>query len=291
MRPRELKPMANRDSDSFLTPNAFQKIRERVRRETGISLGDDKRPLVVARMGKRLRALNLDGFEAYLAHLQVAPEENQHFINAITTNKTEFFRENHHFEFLDEFMPSVIKAVKRQGRRTVRIWSSACSTGEEPYSIALVVRKHFAGRNDVAVRILATDIDTNCLNAARAGAYSADAIAPVSPEQRKRHFARRGPDYVVKPAIKNMVVFRQLNLVNDPFPFRDPVDVIFCRNVMIYFDTETKRVLVQKFHRALSPVGWMLIGHSESLLQERSLFTVERFAVYRRCDASAATAA
>ncbi len=267
---------------SQLTASVFQLVCEMVRQQTGIHLKDDKRPMVVARLSKRLRALKMDSFEAYVAHLHAVPEERQRFINAFTTNKTEFFRENHHFEFLDEVMPELIEAVKRQGRRTVRIWSSACSTGEEPYTIAMVSRKHFAGRSDVTARILATDIDTNCLKTGGAGVYSAQAVEPVPVEQRQRYFTRRNADYLVKPVIRNMVVFRRLNLVNDPFKFRDPVDVIFCRNVMIYFDNNTRSTVLKKFHKVLSPTGWMLIGHSESLLEEQALFRSERYAIYRR---------
>jgi chemotaxis protein methyltransferase CheR len=233
----------------------------------GITL-KDKEALVTARIGKRLRALNLDSFKDYLAFLNSGTNESEveftEFMNVMTTNLTYFFREPDHFTFMAEIVQDMVAA----GQNKVRIWCAASSTGEEPYTIAMTFLENAAKfRGDC--RILATDIDTNILNTAWKGQYAEGRMKDVNPQLRLRYFNAAGTGankvYTVKDEVKNMITFGQVNLSKPPFPMKGPFDIIFCRNVMIYFDNTVRGRLMKEFERLLRPGGYLMIGHSESM--------------------------
>jgi chemotaxis protein methyltransferase CheR len=250
----------------------------------GIALSESKQNLVYGRLSRRLRALGLESFRDYCKYLDANRGELENFINSISTNHTKFFREAHHFDhFRTHIAAPFARAASRRSGGRLRAWSAGCSTGEEPYSIALVLRReigNFAG-NDV--RILATDIDTAVLMKAAAGEFAQSAIEEVPGEYR--NFIVRSADASEKvtfdPQLKSLIVFRRLNLM-EAWPFKGLFDAIFCRNVMIYFDAPTKATLVEKFTRHLKPGGFLYIGHSESLLDEHPGLQMVGRTTYRR---------
>ena len=251
-----------------LSDAEFEKLRDLVFKVSGISLAETKKELVVSRFTKRVKALKLQNFSEYY-DLLVSPSgfsELQNFINSITTNKTDFFREAHHFDFLvNTFIPQVISS----GRRIVRIWSAACSTGEEPYTIAMVMAKHLVEPYNIPVKILATDIDTNVLKTAVRGVYESGVLNTVPEEYMKKYFLRGKGDslglFKIKDDIKQMVTFKQLNFIAPEYPVTSTFDIIFCRNVIIYFNPETKRMVVNRLFRYLNDGGYIMMGHSETL--------------------------
>ena len=250
-----------------LTERNFRAIAERVHAATGIVLGESKHELVYGRLARRLRALGYTSFSEYLDHLD-GPDgvaEQAALVNAITTNLTGFFREPHHFHaLLNEVLPPLVRAPP-PGRR-LRIWSAGCSSGEEPYSIAMTVQQAVGDLARWDARILATDIDTNMIATASAGRYDADKAAPVPPALRQRFVAPVGAELVeMAEALKALIWFKPLNLL-EPWPMRGPFDAVFCRNVVIYFDRPTQRILFNRFADLLRPDGWLFIGHSESLI-------------------------
>ena len=251
-----------------LSDEEFTKLRDLVYKISGISLSETKRELVISRFSRRLKALRLKSFSDY-HNLLISPSgftEVQNFINSITTNKTDFFREAHHFDFL---VSKIIPMLISKKKRVVKIWSAACSTGEEPYTIAMVMAKHFVEKYDIPVKILATDIDTNVLTVASKGVYDSSIISVLPEEYMKKYFLRGKDDssglYKVKENIRKMVTFKQLNFVATEYPITTTFDVIFCRNVIINFNPETKRRVVNKLYRYLNPGGHIMMGHSETL--------------------------
>lgn len=264
-----------------LTDEEFERFRLLVYEETGIHLRPSKRDLLVARLFQRLRQLGLESFTHYYNFLRAdrSGRERMLFINRITTNKTSFFREPQHFEFLRR---EVIGAARH---RRLRLWSAACSSGEEPYSIAITAREEETETDPWDVRILASDIDTEVLEQAQAGVYVCEALADV-PEYRQRlHFLKGYGDceglVQVRPEVRRMVEFRRINLIAPDWPLPGPLDVIFCRNVLIYFDAPTQRRIVARLVRALKPEGYLFVGHSESLHSMRDLVVCAGQAVYR----------
>jgi chemotaxis protein methyltransferase CheR len=239
--------------------------------QAGIVLSDSKRNLVYGRLSRRLRALGLNSFRDYREYLadKAGKDEMEHFINAISTNLTKFFRESHHFDhFRDHVAVPFSRSAHGPRGQRLRVWSAGCSSGEEPYTIAAVLRHAIPSIARYDVRILATDIDTNILAKAASGEYSLDALAEV-PATYRESFRRvdngKTPMVVVSEDLRTLIAFRQLNLIG-PWPFRGMFDAIFCRNVMIYFDNATKQTLVDRFTAQIRPGGWLYIGHSESLL-------------------------
>lgn len=259
----------------------FQRIRALIRDRAGIELGDAKRVLCQTRLSRRLRALGLTDYRAYLAVLD-DPDAQEHveLVNALTTNVTSFFRELHHFELLaSQVLPPLIA----HGHR-VRLWSAGCSSGEEAWSLAMVVHDVLGDRG-ADVKILATDIDTDVLARARAGVYTDDQIAPVTVARRKRYLARgtganRGL-WRVRDALRGLVRFNRLNLF-DPWPMRGAFDVVACRNVIIYFDVPNKQRLLRRFRDQLHPGGYLLLGHSESMPVGVDGFTACGRTAYRK---------
>jgi chemotaxis protein methyltransferase CheR len=251
------------------TDRDFKDIANLVYNACGIVLGDHKREMVYSRLARRIRALKLNDFKAYLAYLDThKDQEFDAFINAITTNLTSFFREVHHFEFIkSELIPNLIKANKDTKR--VRIWSAGCSTGEEPYSLAMTLNNAFPSNWDV--KILATDLDSNVLEKAQKGVYTAANVNGLDATHLKRWFlkSKDGEHYKVKDTLRERVSFKRLNLLQD-WPMKGPFDLILCRNVVIYFDKETKDHLFKRYANILSDHGYLFLGHSESMGKEHS---------------------
>jgi chemotaxis protein methyltransferase CheR len=254
--------------------------------DAGIYLNDSKASLVYSRLSKHIRALGLKGFREYCA-LVASPEgaaARREMLSHLTTNFTRFFRENHHFEHLrDEVLPHLIARAKAGGR--VRIWSAACSDGQEPYSIALTVLSLFPNAADYDFRILATDIDPKILAQARAGIYDDNAVETVSPAVRKQFFhdvdvgGRR--KFQVDDRLKKLITFNELNLMAQ-WPFKGQFDVIFCRNVVIYFDEPTQMKIWSRFATLLPEGGYLYIGHSERVSGEaKNLFENVGITTYR----------
>lgn len=269
--------------DYLLGDGQFEYLRKLVGEHAGISLSDAKRELVHGRLSRRIRALRLGGFDDYCALLRDRPEEEMgEFINAITTNLTAFFREMHHFEFLQETV--VPEWMKRQGSSPrARLWSAGCSTGEEPYSIAMSLHAALGGRTE-NLAILATDIDTNVLTTARAGIYGEERTDAFPPEYRRYLLRGTGSNSAmvrVKPEIGALIRFGQLNLM-ERWPVKGPLDVVFCRNVVIYFNKDTQRRLFARLADVIAPGGYLVIGHSETLYNICDRFELVGRTVYRR---------
>lgn len=258
--------LAVRQSREFTLSDAeYRSIRDRVYDLAGIKLGDQKQDLVYSRLTKRLRLLGLADFTSYLRLID-SPEgkdEIEFMLNALTTNLTSFFREGHHFEHMKSVALQSCLDKQNNFDRHLRIWSSACSTGEEPYSIAMTLLESNIDLSSVDARVLATDINTDVLNQASKGRYSAT-IAAKCPPSCSAHF-QAGPDgnSEMTSVVKDLITFRQLNLLGK-WPMKRQFDIIFCRNVLIYFDNKTKTQLVNRFVDALKPEGWLYLGHSES---------------------------
>ena len=244
----------------------FDRFREIVLDLSGISLGEQKEALVSARVGKRMRVLNITTHEAYIDYIaeDSSGQELVHLIDAISTNVTSFFRENDHFTFLTD----IIKKWHAEGQRRFRVWSAASSTGEEPYSLAITLLEALDPRS-VDMRILATDISTRVLEMCRIGRYGKERMKTVPAAVRDRYFDRISDNgqtlYSAKKALRDITLFRRLNLSTPPFPMKGPLDVVFCRNVMIYFDTDVRTKLLTDVHRLLRPGGYLMVGHAESL--------------------------
>lgn len=267
----------------------FAAISKLIKEKTGINLSEKKRDLVVSRLARRLRQLDLDGFSSYLALLDRDKQGSEliEFINSITTNKTDFFREKHHFDFLtNEIFPQILQDGAKRVQRTIRIWSAACSSGEEPYSIAMTAAEFFRDKPDWKVKILATDLDTNMLTKAQQGVYAAGLLDPVPKQMKQKYFDAikdpGEPRYQVKPGLRKMVTFKKFNLMTPRYPSRILFEFIFCRNVMIYFDPQDKIDILTKLHSVLIPDGHIFVGHSESLMMVRHLFKYAGTTIYSK---------
>ncbi|MCL1038855.1 protein-glutamate O-methyltransferase CheR [Shewanella submarina] len=259
-----------------MTSADFRFIRELAYRQTGIVLPERKQHMVYSRLCRRLRALRLATFKEYCQYLLDTPDELGQFINALTTNLTSFFREKHHFDYLKN---TLVTSWQQQQKRRIRIWSSACSTGEEPYSIAMSVASLFGNAN-CDTKILATDLDTNVLQKAQAGVYPMDALENIPNEYQEKFLMRSGSQIKIKDKLQQHIHFKQLNLLND-WPMQGKFDVIFCRNVLIYFDNETKTQIINKFRRFLADDGALFIGHSETLHQISDDFSLIGHTIYK----------
>src|SRR3954469_10628832 len=268
------------DEHEFSFTNAdFERARKLIHEHAGISLADSKRQLVYSRVGRRLRALGLDSFEAYFSALEDNPQEWEAFTNALTTNLTSFFREEHHFPILAQHL-----RASAQGRTApLTLWCTACSTGEEPYTMAITAAEAF-GTLTPPVRILASDVDTNVLAKAQGGVYEMDRLEKMSPERLRKYFLKgRGANAgqaKVRPELMALITFRQLNLLHPSWPVRGPLDAIFCRNVMIYFDKPTQYGILKKFAPLLGEQGLLFAGHSESFHHATDLVRLKGKTVY-----------
>lgn len=254
-------PALTVNSEFLFTDSDFSRIRTLIHRRAGIALGEQKRQMVYSRLSRRLRELRLPEFSAYLELLEASRDgdEWQAFINSLTTNLTSFFREAHHFP--------VLAAHVRKSKQPVTIWCAAASTGEEPYSIAITLIEALGERASTA-RVIATDIDTAVLAKASAGVFTLEQVNRLSTERLRRFFNKgtggNAGKVRVRPEVAAMVKFSRLNLLDPSWPVKEPVDAIFCRNVMIYFDKPTQKKVLDRFAPLLKPEGLLFAGHSEN---------------------------
>jgi chemotaxis protein methyltransferase CheR len=259
------------------TVRDFERVRAMIYKRAGIALADSKQELVYSRLARRLRATGLTSFAVYLDDLESRGDvdEWEAFTNALTTNLTSFFREAHHFPILAEHAKKL--------KDPINVWCSASSTGEEPYSIAITLCEAF-GTLTPPVQIIATDIDTNVLSTAQQGIYSSDKLDKLSPERAKRFFLRGKGEQSgmirVRPELRQMITFKQLNLLSQDWPVSGPFDVIFCRNVMIYFDKPTQGKILSRFAPLMKPDGLLFAGHSENFLYVSDAFKLRGKTVY-----------
>lgn len=269
--------------DYNLSDEDFSRLRDIIYREAGIKLNDLKKVLMQSRLIKRLRDLKLDNFTDYYDYLvSHYDDEKINFINAITTNKTDFFRENDHFEYMKNV---ILPGIDKKGLKELRIWSAGCSTGEEPYTIAMTVFDYYARKQMPELLLLATDIDTQVLQKGIAGKYAEDRLADIDERIIKTYFTSDGAtpcSYTINDFIKSKVYFRRLNLLQDDYPMKKKFDIIFCRNVIIYFDRETQARLFNNFYRYLKDDGYLLIGHSENITSITDRFTLTGRTIYRK---------
>lgn len=264
-----------------LSQSQFEKISSVVYNLCGINLHLGKEVLVKARLAKRLRLLGLNNFNEYIDYLEQdsSGQELSLMIDSLTTNKTSFFREPQHFDYLKQH---ILPAVRAKSNK-LRIWSAGCSSGEEPYTLAIVIKETFSDADNMDIRILATDISTKVLGIAKEGIYSQDVLRDVAPELVSKYFtcikANGNSTYKVNDDIKSLVCFARLNLM-DEWPMKGPFDAIFCRNVMIYFDKPTQQELVRRYWELLAPEGHLFVGHSESLTASSHQFKYVQPAAY-----------
>ena len=269
-----------------LTDKEFAQFQSLIYQQVGISLDAPKITLLVSRLGKRLRELELTSYQAYYDCIsgEGGEEELTQLLDLISTNKTDFFREPIHFDFLRE---QVIPEV--QDTRKLRVWSSASSSGEEPYTIAMTLCDAIPARNQWDIKILASDISTRVLSKAASGIYEEERVGQLPQDLVRRHFLRgkgaQAGKLKIRPNLDQMITFRRINLMDPSFPIRTPLDVIFCRNVMIYFDRLTQTTLIEKVYRYLRPGGYLFIGHSESLQWIDHQFTYLRPTIYQKLKA------
>jgi len=267
------------------TDKDFKFIKNLVSAKTGIVLSDAKRSMVYSRLARRLRALSIESFSNYCDFLKTENEDELiNFVNAITTNLTSFFREKHHFDYIAKtLIPHWLKT--RNNERRIRIWSAGCSTGEEPYSIAITLQEHFPNIDDWDVKILATDLDTNVVATAKSGIYSEERIEGL-PKSMVRDWFKKGSDSFagkvkVSPILQEMITYNQLNLLQE-WPFKGGFDLIFCRNVVIYFNKDTQRVLADRYADMLKNDGTLFLGHSETLFKVSDRFSLVGNTVYNK---------
>lgn len=264
-----------------MTETDYRFISQTVYDECGIVLTEQKKDMVYSRLARRIRALKLPNFSRYIEYLENNKDkEFVEFINAITTNLTSFFREPHHFDFLKQ---TILPEMKRNHQldRRVRIWSAGCSTGMEPYTIAMTMANAFPKGWDF--KILATDLDTNVLATAKEGIYQGQSVTGINDEILANHFLhdKEGERYKVKDRLRKMITFKQLNLL-EPWPMKGEFDVIFCRNVVIYFDLETKNKLFERYAQLLRPNGYLILGHSETMSRDVTMFKSLGRTIYQK---------
>jgi chemotaxis protein methyltransferase CheR len=258
----------------------FHALAALVREESGIMLPPAKANLVYSRLSKRLREKGLSNFGDYCGLVERSPEERQALIAAMTTNVTRFFRESHHFDHLAQsVLPRLVETARKGGK--VRIWSSACSSGEEPYSIALTLLNAMPDAASRDVLVLASDLDPNMVAAGKAGMYPAARLADIPKNLQGRNIEDHGAHFRFAEGVRALVRFRQLNLLKD-WPMKGPFDVIFCRNVMIYFDQPTQDAIWTRFAALLPPGGHLYIGHSERIASAQ--FSLAAQTAYRRAE-------
>jgi len=265
-----VKKIADEREFSF-SNKEFDLLRRVVRSQTGIVLSDQKKEMVYGRLARRIREIGLTDFGQYcdLIEGRDGSSEVEKLVNAITTNLTKFFREEHHFKHLAKYLESIsLDASRRAKNNKIRIWSAGCSSGEEPYSIAMTVFDNISNVAAWDIKILATDLDTNMLHTGKTAEYKSESEESVPSIYHKRMFTsskRDSKTRIVASNLRNLVTFKQLNLLHK-WPLRQKYDVIFCRNVLIYFDSETKTDLVKRYIDQLAVGGILYLGHSESLL-------------------------
>ena len=271
------------ERDFNFSEKDFKYIRDLIMDHTGIVLADHKVDMVYGRLTRRLRELNLESFDSYLSTLEHDEQELVHFVNALTTNLTAFFREPHHFEFLaSKLLP---KILKNKASKRLRIWSAGCSSGEEPYTIAMTVRSIIPANSGWDVKILATDLDTNMVEKGSKGIYTEERVTGLSSQNMKKWVKKGKGDTAgmvkMDARLREMITFKQLNLMHQ-WPMKGPFDLIFCRNVVIYFNKETQAVLFDRYADMLVDDGHLFIGHSESMYKICDRFKLLGQTIYKR---------
>ncbi|MFZ5805919.1 MAG: CheR family methyltransferase [Verrucomicrobiota bacterium] len=274
---------------NYITDRDYRFICDLVYEFSRISLGDNKKELVTARLGKRLRALNLKSFAEYRQYLESdnSEEELVHLVDCISTNHTHFFREIKHFDFLRErALPDFCLRFGEKGQRHFYAWSAACSSGDEPYSMAISLAEFFTGKAGYDWRIEATDISTKVLKTAQTAVYPKERVQEVQRDLLRRYFQKGVHDwdgyFRVKKTLRDRIYFSNLNLLQYPYPFHEPFHVIFCRNVMIYFDRPTQEELINQLHHHLHIGGFLMIGHAESLTGIRHPYRMIKPSIYQK---------
>ena len=263
----------------FVWTNAdFARVQALIYQRAGISLHDGKHAMVYSRLSRRLRDTGHTSFREYLSWLEAHDgPEWQEFVNALTTNLTAFFREQHHFEIFESHLRSKPSA-------NWRVWCNAASTGEEPYSIVITALEALGA--NASFKLTASDIDSRVLATAAQGVYRLDGVKGLSPERLQKFFlkGKGGNAGMVrtKPELRRAIDFMSVNLIRDDWPFKEPFDVVFCRNVMIYFDAPTQRRVLERIHRVLKPGGMLFVGHAENFSESKDLFTLRGKTVYER---------
>lgn len=280
------RPIPTRDNTERMTPNSeidqktFQEFADLIYDKAGIQLGPHKQALVTSRLAKRMRKLGIQDFRSYYEHIRQDKTENElvELLDAISTNVTQFYRESRHFEILKE----LAQKWEQSGQQRFRIWCAAASSGEEPYTIAITLMESLQNTRDA--KILATDISTQVLEKARQGIYEKKRLQKVPQQMIGRYFRKvqggSEESYQVDDPLRSMIQFKRLNLATPPFPMRGPLDAIFCRNVMIYFDNTVRKHLLDEMYRLLKPGGYLMVGHAESLSGMLSHFRSVEPSVY-----------
>jgi chemotaxis protein methyltransferase CheR len=264
----------------FVWTNAdFEHVQKLIYQRAGISLHDGKHAMVYSRLSRRLRETGHQSFKEYLRWLESTDgPEWQEFVNALTTNLTSFFREGHHFQILSDYLKA------ERFASGCKIWCSAASTGEEPYSIAMTAIEALGSSKSFS--LAASDIDSKVLHTASQGIYRSESLKGVDPGRLQRFFLRGKAANAgmarVKPELREKIDFLIVNLIRNDWPFRDAFDVVFCRNVMIYFDAETQRQVLERIHKVMKPGGLLFVGHAENFSDSRDLFVLKGKTVYER---------
>lgn len=268
-----------------LSDRDFKYFRDVVYKESGIKLTELKKALVQSRILKRMRSLHLQTFEEYADYLkQHYSYELINFINSVTTNKTNFFREHLHFDFLRN---TAFPEIEKQGIKELRLWSAGCSTGEEAYTLAITAKEYFKYKKDFKIKILATDIDTQVLAKAYKGIYKLEELEGIDENLKKKYFIKGTTNenqglYKISKEIRDLIIFKRLNLLDASYPMKKKFHYIFCRNVIIYFDKETQKILFNKIYKYLDDNGYLFIGHSENLTTVSDSFKLIGKTIYTK---------
>ncbi len=267
-----------------ISQKEFDQLTDHIRKNYGISLGNEKKVLIIGRLHKVLENMGFENFSLYYNYLieDNTGDRARELVDRITTNHTYFMREAKHFEFLKEIVLPYLKT--HVNSRDLRIWSAACSSGQEPYTIAMIVDEYFGlEKGSWDTKILATDISDKVLSIGKKGVYPSESVAPLPPHYRLNYFTKLDKENIaIKEKLRNEVIFRKFNLMEEVFPFKKKFHIIFLRNVMIYFDNPTKDKLIEKMYNSLEVGGYLFIGHSEAINKEKSKFKYIRPAVYRK---------
>ncbi len=276
-------------SNSLMTisDSEFTRLRDLIYQRFGINLTEQKRSLLVGRLQKLMRQLNLPTFSAYFEYLNNDKTEAglSKLVDLISTNHTYFNREKDHFDYFSETaLPTVIDRLKKQNRKDLRIWCAGCSSGEEPYTLLMLMMEYLGSEySSWDAGILATDISDRALTVARRGVYATDRVMQLPEHLRRKYFTAAGQgEMAVVDKVKKEATFRRFNLMNPTFPFKKPFQMIFCRNVMIYFDQPTREALVSRYHQHTEPGGYLFIGHSETLGRTQTLYRYLKPALYQK---------
>ncbi|OEF95821.1 CheR family methyltransferase [Desulfuribacillus alkaliarsenatis] len=253
-----------------LTDQEFRTLQAFIESVIGVKLTDTKRALVMSRLSKRVRELNIKSYQEYIELVNNDPDELQVLFNKITTNVTQFFRESHHFNYLQNvFLPKFVADPAHSQKKSLRVWSSACSTGEEPYTIAMCLLEFFKQHPGWKIQILASDINTDALNKAKSGIYNKQEITGIPYNFLKTYFKmgvnENEGKFKAKDSLQKIISFKQINLITDTYPITEPLHIIFCRNVFIYFDKQTQKGIINRFANNLHDDGVLMLGHSESI--------------------------